>query len=303
LKQSLHHQAHELADGPDFLCIGLQKAGTGWLYDQLQFHPDFWMPPVKELHFFDRNFPNQRMQKAIAKVLPDLERASAKRVAKDMRPLDERDRDFFEAARACIGVTADLERYAALFSPKGALLAGDITPAYSGLKEAAIDEIVVRFPNIRALILLRDPVQRAMSQIAMSYRGQKAPEVAYQKVGPFKEFFLHDRFENRSFATQFVARWRARLPADRFAFFFFDDIVARPEALRRDIITFLGGDPDKTSRFEAGFNRKSSKAKLVLPQEIQDFLKDYFRDELEQSARMFGGHAEQWLARYFASTA
>ena len=35
--------------GPDFLCVGAQKGGTRWLYDQLQLHPDFWMPPVKEL--------------------------------------------------------------------------------------------------------------------------------------------------------------------------------------------------------------------------------------------------------------
>src|SRR5689334_16087334 len=38
---------------PDFLCIGAQKAGTSWLYQQLEPHPDFWMPPVKELHYFD----------------------------------------------------------------------------------------------------------------------------------------------------------------------------------------------------------------------------------------------------------
>jgi len=38
---------------PDFLCVGAQKAGTSWLYHQLDFHPDFWMPPIKELHYFD----------------------------------------------------------------------------------------------------------------------------------------------------------------------------------------------------------------------------------------------------------
>src|SRR4029078_219812 len=39
--------------GPDFLCVGAQKAGTSWLYRQLEPHPDFWMPPVKELHYLD----------------------------------------------------------------------------------------------------------------------------------------------------------------------------------------------------------------------------------------------------------
>src|SRR4029453_18936667 len=43
----------ELDGRPDFLCVGAQKAGTSWLYHQLVSHPDFWMPPVKELHYFD----------------------------------------------------------------------------------------------------------------------------------------------------------------------------------------------------------------------------------------------------------
>src|SRR5215471_4218872 len=38
---------------PDFLCVGAQKAGTSWLYQQLEPHPDFWMPPLKELHYLD----------------------------------------------------------------------------------------------------------------------------------------------------------------------------------------------------------------------------------------------------------
>jgi hypothetical protein len=36
---------------PDFLCVGAQKGGTSWLYRELERHPDFWMPPVKELQY------------------------------------------------------------------------------------------------------------------------------------------------------------------------------------------------------------------------------------------------------------
>ena len=38
---------------PHFLCIGSQKAGTSWLFEQIRQHPDIWMPPIKELHYFD----------------------------------------------------------------------------------------------------------------------------------------------------------------------------------------------------------------------------------------------------------
>lgn len=48
------------ADGlrmPDFLGIGAQKAGTTWLHQNLQHHPDFYFPPhIKEIRFFDARF-------------------------------------------------------------------------------------------------------------------------------------------------------------------------------------------------------------------------------------------------------
>lgn len=300
-------QSARVADGPDFLCAGLQKAATGWLYDQLQFHPDFWMPPVKELHYFDTTFPNKRFKEAIEKTLWNLKRANSGRLERGLRPLDERDRDFFEVARGCIGQPVDVNRYANLFRQKGDQLAGDVTPAYCGLSEATIESIVARFPNIKVVMLLRDPVQRVMSQIAMVHRKamttgvRKAPELAFERLGPFKEFFFNYGFANRSFGTQFVGRWKSRLPQGQFSFFFFDDIASRPEVVRRDILTFLGADPDKKGRYEAGFNRKASQNKLVLPDEIQNFLKEYFRSELEQSALMFGSYGERWLARHFPS--
>ena len=38
--------------GPDFICFGMQKAGTRWLYDQMCARKDVWMPPIKEMNFF-----------------------------------------------------------------------------------------------------------------------------------------------------------------------------------------------------------------------------------------------------------
>jgi hypothetical protein len=38
---------------PNFLIIGAQKAGTTWLFQNLQSHPEIWLPAEKEIHFFD----------------------------------------------------------------------------------------------------------------------------------------------------------------------------------------------------------------------------------------------------------
>src|ERR1700751_3860857 len=112
---------------PDFICIGAQKAGTGWLYEQLRAHPDFWMPPVKELHYFDRDWrkPRPEAQNRFENALRDAR--------------DERDGTF-------IGRAIDLFRrqgmslpgYTELFDPAADLITGDVTPGYSILPEERI---------------------------------------------------------------------------------------------------------------------------------------------------------------------
>jgi hypothetical protein len=42
-------------DGPDFLGIGAQKAGTSWLHANLAQHPRVRFPAGKEVHFWDRD--------------------------------------------------------------------------------------------------------------------------------------------------------------------------------------------------------------------------------------------------------
>src|SRR2546423_15293863 len=103
-----------MSSGPDFLCIGAQRAGTGWLYEQLRNHPDFWMPPMKELHYFDR------LGSATAvtgkRSLP-LARKQQQRVEiARQRARDARDREFLDRfEKICSDQSVDWEAYTDLF--------------------------------------------------------------------------------------------------------------------------------------------------------------------------------------------
>src|SRR5438132_3664605 len=123
--------------GPDFCCVGAQKGGTGWLYEQLRAHPDFWMPPLKELHYFDRMW---RSQRAAAAPLSFVGKAEGRIRAARKRARDKRDARFLDAMES-LSVRSDinLESYAELFAPKGSLLSGDITPGYSLLPDEIIE--------------------------------------------------------------------------------------------------------------------------------------------------------------------
>jgi hypothetical protein len=277
----------------------MQKAGTSWLFDQLQHHPDFWMPPVKELHYFDKDFPDRKLARTIDRADNSLEKLSAIRERTNVRPIDDRDLGFFADVKAHSGVTPNIKSYGKLFRHKGDLLSGDITPALCTLPDRKVAEIADAFPEARVVLLLRDPVDRAWSQISMSFRREKFKSSWLNKAEKFQRFMETREVEVRSFPTKIYERWANAVPASKLRYFFFDELGSNPDGLRSDVISFIGGDPSKTSAdLTAGFNRKSDREKLDMTDLVREMLVKYFTDELHACARVFGGPARSWLTKY-----
>jgi hypothetical protein len=283
--------------GPDFLCVGAQKGGTRWLYDQLQLHPDFWMPPIKELHYFDRRTPSQASANLRLRTQEDLARANRRQAQLALRPLDQRDIDFLEAYVGMRWWWKDLDAYARLFALKGDRLSGDVTPDYSALGERMIARIMRRFPDARVVFIARDPVERAWSHLTMHMR---RGTVARGLDGDAVRKLLGQRFvATRSYPSEIVARWRRHVPQEQFGLFLFDDLAADADGLRRRVLTFLGADPDRESGvIGAAFNRKQDLEKVPLSPEIRALIARHFAAELEACGEAFGGAAEGWAARY-----
>jgi hypothetical protein len=265
---------------PDFLCVGAQKAGTSWLYRQLEPHPDFWMPPVKELHYLDNLNRTRRHQTP--------------------RTNDERDACFVEAINdMSMQSHIDLDRYGRLFSHKGPLLSGDISPAYSTLSDEIIEKVVDHFPKLKVVFLARDPVERAWSQLSMGVR-----------LGVISKFDATDPDEvvrnllipgvlARSHPSKIVARWKRYVVPENFRIYFFDDLKENPAALRRSILRFLGGDPDKPSgRLKPHDNNDAGRDKLRLTEKVCERVAQFFEHELKACAVELGGRAKSWPTRY-----
>jgi hypothetical protein len=266
--------------GPDFLCIGAHKAGTTWLYQQLKSHPDFWMPPVKELHYFDQ--------------LSRVTRAT------DPPCRDDRDRRFLEQLRRLSAEAGiNLEHYGQLFEPKAALLSGDVSPNYSTLPDEVIRRIIRYFPNLKVIFLARDPVERFWSHLSM--------EVHYHQIEPFDATNVDEVERNlsrrgmllRSYPSVVVAQWKRYVDAERFRVFFFDDLQNNPAELRRSILHFLGADPKKSgARQTPNQNRWTTMEKLPLTDRVRSHLARIFKKELKTCAARLGGPARDWAARY-----
>jgi hypothetical protein len=282
------------------MCIGMQKAGTDWLYDQLLYHPDFWMPPIKEFHYLDRE---ESPKIGRAKTLLELKPRRLKKRFTKRKPWNETDYAFLQEAAALEG-PLDLKRYANLFRYKGDLLSGDVTPGYSAIGEDMISEVDEALPGLKIILLVRDPVARAWSQISMAHRNDNFDGSILAEPQRLRDFLKDSKLVgDRGFPTQIAQRWLRAGPHLNLRWFFFDDIEQRAEAVRSDILTFLGANPEKKSGdLEASFNRKS-KMKLMLTDERRAVLVEHFADELFACAEMFGGPAALWPAKYGLTSA
>jgi hypothetical protein len=281
--------------GPDFMCIGAQKAGTGWLYEQLRSHPDFWMPPIKELHYFDRVGAS-----ASTRSLPAARGQQDRiRIARE-RARDQRDRDFLDRLEQLVARdTIDPGQYAKLFGDKGDLITGDITPGYSTLDDAVVQQIAQNFPATRIVFIARDPVERAWSQLSMYVRRGLIERFRTDDVAGVIEHLQRPEFVSRSYPSRIVQRWRRFVPSNRLAIYFFDELRNDAVRLRSTIIDFLGGDPQKPSGdLPAGYDAKAKKEKLPLTDSVKQCLADHFKAELYACSAELGGLARDWPKRY-----
>ena len=265
---------------PDFLCVGAQKGGTSWLYRQLEAHSDFWMPPVKELHYFDQLNRTRRFH------APRCRDGCDTSFLENMKGLSERS-------------YLDLDSYGRLFQHKGPRVSGDISPAYSTLNDEIIERVANHFPNLKVIFLARDPVERAWSQLSMGVR-----------LGMINRFNANDPDEVirnlmnpgvlvRSYPSKIVSRWKRYIRADLFRVYFFDDLKDNPVELRRSVLLFLGADPDKSSGgLNPDGNGEPGKEKLRLTARVRARIAEFFEQELTACAKQLGGPAKSWPTRY-----
>ena len=146
--------------GPDFICFGLQKAGTAWLYDQLASCEQMWMPPVREINHFVGN----PYKPANMKTLARCEAAGPN--------LNGADAVFAARFKAGLHLERNLEWYNSLFKPKSGRMSGDISPGYATDPKAQA-RAYAACPDAKFIFLLRNPIDRFWSAVNMHLRTGK----------------------------------------------------------------------------------------------------------------------------------
>jgi hypothetical protein len=264
--------------GPDFLVIGAQRAGTTWLHRVLRQHPVLWLPPVKELHYFDR----LDIKRTILSP-KERRRVGLKRLAS----LDPWLINYWFRTR-------DDDWYASLFrgaKAKG-LIAGEITPAYATLDEEVLRRIERMNEKMKLVFVMRDPVDRVWSAVNNAAKKRAADASTVDKS---IERARGSGTVARSAYAETIKRLETVFPASQIHYCFFDDLRDRPKALTSDVLSFLGVEPVPLQLPKAVNIAAGSKP---IPLEFSREMAGDYLSMVQQLCRRFQGPPHKWRARY-----
>ena len=234
-------------DHPTFIGIGVRKAGTTWLHSQFNRHSDVYTPVMKELQYFSRSpdkYPQLPSRLGVDSVTERLygnsEAAKAwQKHFKHFLNINKQNnkvfnfnkhQDFFN----CYFGDYSLDRYKSMFQNSGDRISGEITPAYAALDRADIAAIKKFLPDVKIILLLRNPVDRFWSELRAAYSREQI-KIADEPVDRLMTKLKWEPFHY----PDIVENWRSQFDDDHFFIGFYEEISKAPEALLDRLADFL----------------------------------------------------------------
>ncbi|TVR12244.1 MAG: tetratricopeptide repeat protein, partial [Phormidium sp. GEM2.Bin31] len=262
---------------PNFLGIGAQKSGTTWLYAMLKKHPQIYLPPnQKELMFFDS-----------------------------------------EGTYNTLGI----EGYKTFFKPGNSpavKAVGEITPGYLwtspfGAANHQFDEFRATTPkrvyqalgaDLKLLVLLRNPVQRAISAYLHHLNRRRIP------VGKSILDFGHKfGILHMGFYSKHLFHWMDYYPRKCFHIAIYENILKDKDAYFKDVFDFLEvnnnyqpSEPDKLYNKPFQYQATDQGISMVIDQENRTVINrteiqalyEIYQEEIHQLEQLFNLEVSSW---------
>lgn len=265
---------------PAILGIGAQKAGTSWLAQMLGQHPQIWIPPFKEVQYFNQLFipDHRRWIDWHYRNKPHEIRQRHKMREVPLPPeLDE----YLSAITR--GKMFHNHWYKRIFAPAPAhALPMDFTPEYSTLPEEGVDYVADFLPRAKIIYLVRDPVARAVSQLRMNLRrGKRSPKGLSDWQAELDDPVLYDRGDYAAY----IPRWQNRF-GDQMLILPYGRISADPGALMAQVEQHLNIGPFPYANMRQRVF--ATPEGLMPPPEVLDILATRLAPQTDYLAAAFG---------------
>lgn len=196
---------------PNTFIVGAAKAGTTSLYAYLSQHPQVYMSPIKEPHFFSRVRSSKAQRHIIHSVLDPLQYEG-----------------LFTDARDC-------------------KIIGEASPSYL-CDENAARRIKSCVPDARIIILLRDPIERVYSHYLMDVRNGIQQKNFYEALiddysSKKKGWGVSHMYVELGLYAGQIEKYMDIFAKSQVSILMFEDLKNQPRQLLNKSAVFLGINP------------------------------------------------------------
>lgn len=266
------------------ICPGAQKAGTTWLHRVLKKHPDFWIPPQKELDYLFYHRPSR--EKYVAKLGAKLQDPNLKPIAREWISL------FIQ--------NWNLALYPRLFVGCKDKFSADISPNYSRMSanELVSAEKIVKGAKI--VIILRDPVERAWSHAKYASKTWQIEdrELRFEKCTKFVSSAACDVMSDY---PRLVGQWSRQFGPNNVLVLFYDELERAPESFINMVLAFIGATSYPQDIVRNLYERPNSGETVPVPEAVQSELSKRYAPRLAELRGLlatewgFRGDEPEWL--------
>jgi hypothetical protein len=253
------------SDRLDFTIAGAQKSGTTALHYFLSKHPDLSMGDQQEMHFFD----NEEIFAG---------------------PIDY---ELLHQHYPPAGGSTNLRK-----APVGLVVAGDCTPIYLYWKPA-VERIWKYNPQIKLIILLRNPAERAFAHWNMQrFKGRepldfldalKAEKERAEEVAPLQ--CRRYSYLDRGFYAEQLERVFKFFPREQVKIIKAEEFRRKNQRTLDSIFRFLGVGPIGLGQNK---DRNVVPYQREMTRQEREYLSDIFNHEILKIEQMLGWDCSDW---------
>lgn len=247
---------------PNFLVIGAARCGTTTLHHYLRSHPNIFVPRNKrpEPHFFMKS---DEFSKGFEYYC---------------------NKYFIEASYAkAIGEISTSNLY---------------QPWVAG-------RIKKYLPNIKLIICLRNPIERAYSNYLFT-RQNKLENLSFEKAiyseskrileteEKWKEISPYAYLDRGLYFKQ-IQNYLKYFDKEQMFFIFFDDFIAQPKLVLKELFTFLEVNKDFLPK-SLGIKLNSvEKRDISIPDDLRNYMKNYFKKSNNNLENLLSVNLSHWI--------
>lgn len=263
---------------PTFLVVGAVKAGTTSLHEYLMQHPEIYMSPVKETNHFsdaDMDFDHFNV---------DYWQDIGHQLDKYLQGVMDR--------KIHIAHVRRWDQYLKLYkNVQDERAIGEVSNSYLYCPSTA-QAIKDKLPDVKIVMVLRNPVDRLFSQYVMNLKLGKITERDLLKelendaAKAHKGWGVSHLYEEVGMYSAQVQRYYDLFPAAQIKVILFDDFKSDPRGVMQDLFAFLGVaalEVDTSKRYnEAGMPRFGKLNYWLTQIGVYGLIKRVFPDDLKQ---------------------